>query len=156
MLPRHATLELIAWIRSNLPKQKGHREVHYSYQRPFTICNDRKRYSRRPAQSQHTAQNQWPSNLIKVMHFHYNTAYHYYTTLIFVHSGYINLRLGSLRPLGSSGFDWSCSAVAHETEAWGDRAYHLSFDSSTVYPSDSPYHRWDSFPVRCLVILIYL
>ena len=88
------------------------------------------------------------------MHFHYNTAHHYYTTLIFAHRGYIDLRLGSLRPLGSSGFDWSCSAVAHETEAWGDRAYHLSFDSSTVYPSDSPYHRWDGFPVRCLVILI--
>ena len=37
---------------------------------------------------------------------------------------------------------------------WAAHAYYLGLDPNASYPSAGPHPRWDSFPVRCLVILV--
>ncbi len=71
--------------------------------------------------------------------------------LYFVRSGFVPLHIGSLRNFGINGYDWSRIATAYGTGTWDALAYDLAFNAGTVYPSGGPYHRWDGFPVRCLV-----
>lgn len=69
----------------------------------------------------------------------------------FVPSGYIYLRYGSARHLGNIGYNWSCIANAYGIGIWDARAYNLRFRVDTIEPSYDLDHRWNAFPVRCLV-----
>lgn len=66
-----------------------------------------------------------------------------------VRSGYVDLNYGSLRFFGIPGYGWSSSSVAF-TSVISATAYDISFDTSSVYPSDGPYDRWRGFSIRCL------
>ena len=75
-----------------------------------------------------------------------------YPPLYFVRSGWISLIIGRLRAAGNGGFGWPSSAVAY-TSVTSATAYYLGFYTTNVGPSDGPYHRWNGFPLRCLVPL---
>ena len=74
----------------------------------------------------------------------------WYNSLGFVRSGNVALNTGAMRNFGIHGYGWSRIATVYGAGTWDAKAYYLDFNASGVYPSGS-YHRWDSFPVRCLV-----
>ena len=74
--------------------------------------------------------------------------------LYFVRSGYVSLpgvSGATFRDAGIRGYGWSSRASS--TRANGSAipsAYYLEFVASAVGPSNGPYDRWLSFPLRCL------
>ncbi len=75
---------------------------------------------------------------------------------LFVRSGYIRLDYDSLRNFSLTGYGWSNTATTYYgAGTWDANAYTLAFDAGTVYPSNGPNNRWQAFPVRCLVILVW-
>ena len=74
------------------------------------------------------------------------------TPLYFVRSGYINSILGYLLHMSGDGDYWSLSATSkHGTDVSVPSAYFLNF-ATHADSSGGPDNRWDSFPLRCLVI----
>ena len=63
------------------------------------------------------------------------------------------MHYGALRGYGESGWGWSRSAVTY-TSATSASIYPLYFSASAINPSNGPYTRWYSFPVRCLVYIV--
>ncbi len=63
------------------------------------------------------------------------------------------MHYGALRGYGESGWGWSRSAVTY-TSATLASIYPLYFSASAINPSNGPYTRWYSFPVRCLVYIV--
>ncbi len=75
--------------------------------------------------------------------------------LYFVRSGGVTLDTGALRNFGVNGYAWSRIATVYGAGTWDAKAYDLHFHASGVNPSGNLV-RWVGFPVRCLVILVYL
>ncbi len=70
---------------------------------------------------------------------------------IFVRSGYVEMNRNTLRYFGIYGRMWSQTAALYNTVNSEINAYFLHFNVPDTAPSGGPYHRWEGFPVRCLV-----
>ncbi len=77
----------------------------------------------------------------------------WYTSLRFVRSGMIGLGRSSLSGSGIYGYNWS-RTLANYASAVSTTAYYFIFHTDVLYPSNGPGNRWNSLPVRCLVILV--
>ena len=78
----------------------------------------------------------------------------WYTSLDFVRSGLVAISHSSLRAFGLDGYKWSRSTTTYSPNT-AINAYFLGFNIAGLNPSDNR-DRWLGFPVRCLVILVYL
>ena len=74
----------------------------------------------------------------------------WYTSWLFVRSGWVNLDHNSLRRSGHDGYNWSSSVKNYGVGTWDAKAYKVNYDSLFVYPSHND-GRWHGLPVRCLV-----
>ena len=68
-----------------------------------------------------------------------------------VRSGRISPYDGKFWDAGQVGLWWSSRYYSGNTAA-----YHFDFNATNVFPSNSPYRRWEAFPLRCLSTVLRL